>query len=187
MSPFIPPFLIPLVVWLDIDPLYVISQVQSWQTSSLRFVLIRIRIGILTHVGGEVLKSLCALATLALICLIASTQIIARCRKIIEKFEASETRVIEVYKELQLWIGTCNRNFCYSAVAPLIFLGMSIIILANYITIRRQGRIPFALYVLLPGTSLIGFAIVVTMLPHGTEIHEKSVSLLRCLRVAQNM
>lgn len=168
------------MIWVDIDPFRFLSQILTFQGS--HFITIPLRTCILTWVGVELIKSFCGLATVALIILAASSQILARCSKVLNTWTNSQTRVMKVYKELQIWNCYCNHNFCYFAVPPLIFFGMSIIIFATYLTIRIPGKIPLALYLLLPTTSVIGFVVVVTILPQGTMVYEKSVSFLGFLR-----
>lgn len=181
ISPFIPFALIPFVVWSDVDPLYVPSLLQTSKLSPFRFLLIAFRVSTLTAVSCELLKSFGLLATLAAILLAASIQIMARCRKALDNVWTGQVKVIKVFKELQLWNIIYNQNLCYSVVPHLILFGMSIITLANYLTIRLPRKVPLMLYVIFPATSLTGLVFVMTIVPQATQVFEKSEIFLGCL------
>lgn len=178
---FIPPVLVLPVVWLDIDPLRILSHVLVFHCSN--FVMISVRIILQTVIAFEVLKSLCCLATFALLLLSGTNNIIARARKVLgESPNISPARVIKIYKELQIWNGYYNNQFCDFIVPPLIFFGMCIIIFVNYVTIKLPGSIPLALYWTYPLTSTVGICIVVTLLPQGASIWGGSLSFVRFLK-----
>lgn len=128
-------------------------------------------------------KSMCGLAILMLIVLTGSIQIIAWCKKLGEKCgNSSTTKVVQLYKELQIWIGYCNRKFCYFAVPPMIFFGMCIIILATYVSIRLAGKVPLAVHCFFVVTSAAGFTAVGTILPRAVMVWEGSERLIKFLR-----
>lgn len=181
ISPLFPPILAAGVVLLKIDPLSVLGQVFIFQGYNL--VLFLVRISILTLVGWELAKSLCGLSLMALMVLEGSTQILTSCMDFLEKLTNSQTRVVKIYRELQIWNFYMNQNFGYFIVPPLIFFGMCIIILSNYLTIRLPSIVRVAfLYLTFPVTSMIGFVGLVTILPQAAMIWEDSSRFLKLLR-----
>ncbi|OXA54124.1 hypothetical protein Fcan01_10259 [Folsomia candida] len=85
-----------------------------------------------------------------------------------------QTREIQLYRQLSVWMGFTNKNFCYFAVPPLLFFGVSFIILGLYGTVRMRDRMPFLLYLLLPISSLMASSFVVFMIPEAAKVYEGS-------------
>lgn len=135
-----------------------------------------------TWAGEEFLKSVCGLTIVTLAVLSGSIEIMAKCRKVLETKNNLEVRVIAMYKELQIWNDYVNQNFCYFALPPLIFFGVSVFIFANYGTIRLPGKLPLIAYWACPATSLIGIFALWTILPLAVMVWETSRSHLDYLR-----
>lgn len=142
-----------------------------------------LRILILIWIIGELMASICGLFSVALILLPTAVQIIARCRKVVERLDTSPTRVLKVYKEVQIWTRYCNQNYMYLSAPPIIFFGMCTLIFTNYMTIKFPGKLPLPLYLLGPGTSLAGFIVLLTLLPQATLVWESSKDFLGVLKV----
>lgn len=53
---------------------------------------------------------------------------------------------VQLYRELELWTGYVNQNLCFFAVLPLIFFGVSFIVLTLFGTIRLAGRMSWVFY-----------------------------------------
>lgn len=182
VAPLIPLFIVIIVIWLDLDPFLGLSKSAILYAPNLCLVVPALRVGVEVLCVLEILRSICGLGIVFLMFLGASTEIILRCKKLIGERGLCPMKVIPVYKELQIWTSYINEKFCYFAVPPIIFFGMGIIILTNYLTIRWFGKVPITLYWVPAFTSFIGFSIVVTIVPWGTQVFESSLLLLEFLR-----
>lgn len=133
ISPFYSLTMVP-IVFMDLDPLFlVLNEFPVFQVSSIPkyLVVVPFRICVLSWCALEVLKSFCSLSIMGLILLLASTQIMSRCIKGTEIGANGQTRVIQVYKEMQIWNDYVNQTFCYFAIPPILFFGMCITIVAT--------------------------------------------------------
>lgn len=180
LSPLLFPFVVPICVWLDIDLFHALGEALIFQWSN--FIIIPLRILALIWVIEEGLASAFSLSIVGQLILAGSLQIMARCLKVLEKFGKSEIRIIQVYKELQIWIRYCNQNYVYFALPPVVFFGMCTLVFANYLTIRMPGRISWMIYWIAPGTSLAGFLLILMILPEASLVWDRSEILLGILK-----
>lgn len=182
VSPLILPFMITILVWLSIDPFYVFEKASTYE--EFEFIIIPARILTLIWVTEAIAASIWCLTTAALIILASSTQILARCGKILEKTPNSKrkTRIIKIYKELQIWNRYINQNFAYYAIPPIVFFGSCTLICTNYFTMKFPGRIPWIAYWIAPWTSIFGFSMMMMVLPEATMLWDRSVRFLGILK-----
>lgn len=176
----IPLILVTSFVWLDIDPLYVLRETRIFQDSF--YILFPLQIIIYTWLCAVAVTAVCGLITVSPIILQGSIQIIARWKKVSEKWDTSPILVLKVYKELQIWNRYVNQNYCYLAGPPITFFGMCTLVFCNYATIRFPGRLPLSVFWLVPVTSSVGFILLMTILPPATQVWESSLKLLGVLK-----
>lgn len=169
---------------MNVDPFGVWFPVAIWHSSRLKFILsFFLRTFIPFLVVGELLKSNQAFRIVALIILGATREILARCKKVLEKnWDGSETRVITIYKELQLWNDFYNEYICYFTVPTQIFFGAGITIFTTFLAIRLPERVAWSIYWIFPMTSLVSLGVMINIWPETTSVYEESVSFLEYLR-----
>lgn len=92
------------------------------------------------------------------------------------------TEIIQFYRQLRIWNGYVNHNFCYFAVPPGIFFTISFIVLGTYGTIRMMGKIPWIFYPFIPMATSVTSIFAFTLISYGSMVFESSKDYLVQLR-----
>lgn len=90
--------------------------------------------------------------------------------------------MFEFYRQLQIWNGYLNGNFCYFAAPPVIFFGLSFIVLGTYGSIRMIGRMPWMFYPAVLVSTAVGIVVGVLLARYGAVVFESSEEYLLQLR-----
>lgn len=85
-----------------------------------------------------------------------------------------QEREVKLYRELLIWMGFTNQNFCRFAVPPLIFFGVSFLIFGIYGSIRMRDQMQVVIYLLVPIASFLAFLFVVLLIPEAAKVFERS-------------
>lgn len=97
--------------------------------------------------------------------------------------EINLRNIFNLFKRMQIWIDYANCVFFFWATPPLVFFGVCVIIGSNYGSVRFLSRLPFYIYLLLPGVSLIGFLLICTLIPQVGANFDNSKTYLENLKM----
>ncbi|OXA49245.1 hypothetical protein Fcan01_15352 [Folsomia candida] len=174
---FIAPFASPIVIYLQLDPLFELVVMEFVPPVNIPFVLLRIIVPIIA--STEVIKSANAFFIVGLMVVCSMNDIMqdlagTSCFKnTLQRFQE-----IRLYKEMFIWHEYANQNFCSFSVPPLIFFGVGVVILTYFGTIRMVGKLDFLVYTAFPLTAICGTLFVVMMIPHAANVVENASNFL---------
>lgn len=178
------PCLVIATVFFELDPLSQILRVYpTFGIGNISLFLFRVVFILGVANAGAVAAFVSMLVGTMVVC--STTDLIRRLSKRKERLNKLDARIVGIYRELQIWIGYFNQNFCYLAVPQLIFFGVFFIILGTYGTIRMFGRISWIIYPVFPVCSLTIFVFFVTFVSKSAMIFECSNDYLR--QLSQNV
>lgn len=175
------PFMI-LVVVLGLDPLHWILRAPSVWELDLCFLLFRCVLYYKGVVEMLMAVNVCLIFGLIVVC--SMVDFIKRLSRR-KTSEELDLEMIQFYKELQIYGGYINENFCNFTVPPLIFFGIAFIILTLYGSIRVVGKVSWILYPIAPIACFLGTLFLVTLLPYAARIFENSNTYL--MRMSRNL
>lgn len=183
----VPIILTPIFVLYDLDPLHVFLHCPQLPCPSwISLLLHLIRTLLLLPVATELSKCTTTLLIVGLGVVGACTKVMLELKSRMESpFVLYKMKLIQIYKEFQIWNVYLNTTFAYRAIPPLVFFGAGLMILSSYGTIRMFHSAPGVLYPLMPGSGVLTLLFLVTLLPQGARTFENSVIFLhtvkRCL------
>lgn len=172
-------------MWFEMDPLgdhlnditaYVFKHHINFMLSA------SVRLAAYLFIAMELVKSVSGTLVLSLIVLQGSTRRTTRIMEALQKFGDSKTAGIQIHKELRIWNRFYNLYYVYYVCPPLIWFGVSILVLTNYGTIKLFGKVHILVYVAFPIISAIASTFLVTVLPQAAEVYEVSSTYLNQLR-----
>lgn len=169
-----------IAIALGLDPLYLILRVDN---STVNYVLTSFRILFGYRLMNDVIKTGLAMFIVGLMVVCSTNDFIRRItprKKVIYGLKPDEATL---YRELQIWNGYVNENFCYLAVPPLIFFGTALFVVAAYSSIRMPGRVSWLIYPTAPFTALLNTLFDFTLIPFAAKVYEKSGVYLTRLRM----
>lgn len=174
---YVAPWMCFLVVCLGFDPLSLITGLFPSNTL-LNWALFLVRVVLIFNFGNELLMSaiLYFIYGIMVVCHIIDFTAWIESQIRINCLDAG---IMRFYRELQVWNGYLNRNFCYFVVPPLIFFGELSISLCTYGAIRMTDKIPWILYPVIVGADAIGILFAVTLIPYAAKAFENSDQYLQ--------
>lgn len=147
----------------------------------LNLGLIIFRLLDLHQVLYEQLKAVNAFFIVALMVVCSMNDFVRRLAKTKKSSHKLKPEVVTLYRELQLWAGYTNLNFCHFAIPPLIFFGIIFIVVTLFGSIRIVGKMSWISYPSIPISSLMSFLFVITLLPYAAKAYENSRVYVRQL------
>lgn len=176
LSTYAAVFLWLIAVALGLDPLYLIFKTTTVTISRIGLLLFRVTV--MYIVVNELIKAVDAYFVAGLMFVCSMNDFIGEIGQSRKPSNALDLQKIQLYRQLQIWNGCVNRDFCYLAVPPLIFFGVSFIILTIYGTIRLAGKISWVLYPIIP-TSCGMACFFLAIIPLAANVFEDSASYLK--------
>lgn len=168
--------LIPCLV-LGLDPLYLVLRAPA-DFPKINLGLFLFRLVFSCFFVNEFIKALIAMFVVAFMVVWSTIGFIRRITPRTKARGMLNMRMIQVYRELQIWNGFTNEIFCYFAVPPLIFFGIAFIILTWYGSIAMAGKISWLVYPVIPGSCGSAVFFLVTLVPNAAKVYEDSNSYL---------
>lgn len=165
-----------LAVYFQIDPLHVLMEGNFYRNKIL-IILFRSIIALL--VAFSVMAAINSFFIVGLMVVCATNDMLRDLREsnlrhdLIRRYQE-----IHLCRKLFLWNKYTNQNFCSFSVPPLIFFGISVIVLAYFGSIRIWGKVSLLLYLVLPTICLFGTCFVLMMIPQAARVVEFSEHLI---------
>lgn len=178
MNRYVVPYIFLTSVFSGLDPLHLILKGDS-NFGIANFLLFLFRVVFTFRYAREMYLAVDAflLSTTMVVC--STTDFMQRLIRRKTALNRLDPDVAVLYRELQIWNGHMNQNFCYFAVPPLIFFGLAFIVLGAYGTVRMAGKMSWIFYPMVPMLTLGSASSAVTILPYAAKVYENSAQYLR--------
>lgn len=167
-------------MFIGMDPLYLVLRVEP--TFGIgNFCMFLFRAAFLFRLTPELTKAIMSFLLLGIMGIISMIEFLERLSKRKATGKWLDPGMIGIYRELQVWNGYKNYNFCNFTVPPVILFGVSLMIVGAYGSIRMVGRMPWMLYPIVPVTMVISIGFGVTLATWGAKVLDNSETYLRQL------
>lgn len=181
ISATVPIVVVVIAVIMELDPLYLILRGDpGFNVVNLGCILFRVTFSCV--MVPEFAKSGVAFFLIGLMVVCSSSNFIKRITPRSKTYNKLNSRIIQYYRELQIWNGYANENFCYFAKPLIILFGASFIILTSYGSIRMVDKLPWFLYPAVPFSNSLAVLFLVAMVPNAAKVFEDSNSYLANLK-----
>lgn len=160
-----------IMVYLEIDPLH--NPVRR------SILVIVIRLVTLVVVFVESIKAASAFFITGLMVACSASDVLQDLRK--TNFCSNlitRLKEISLYRKMFLWNKYTNQNVSWFSIPPLLFFGISLIVLAWYGTIRMLGKLEFLIYLVLPVIAVVASFFITLLIPPAERIFEYSKYLI---------
>ncbi|OXA39411.1 hypothetical protein Fcan01_25827 [Folsomia candida] len=173
--------LLPVVVtglYLQIDPLHVVVVRTAEENNTILPLLTRSMITLLVAYDIATAGNAFFIVGLMVVCSTNDMIQDLRCKPSFRHDLITRFKEITLYRKLFLWNKYTNQNFCSFSVPPLIFFGISVVVLTYFGTIRMWGKVGFFLYLAVPALSVFATCFIVIMIPYAARVLEFSENLI---------
>ncbi|OXA48402.1 hypothetical protein Fcan01_17039 [Folsomia candida] len=175
---YIFPFPAPVVItYFKVDPLHSLLNGDNEEDCFIFLFLLTllVRNSVLFIVMVDVCKALNAYFMVGLMVTCSTKDILQDLTKSnLHPSLAKRLQEINLYRKMFLWNKYTNHNFCSFSVPPLIFFGLSVVILSYYGTIRMAGKLDLVFYIGLPLIALLSSFFVIMLIPQAARVLENA-------------
>lgn len=177
---FVLPFIVVVIpIYLGVDPLF--DLFSTYDYSPRNMSIMSARYGFFILIVLDTMKAVSGFFIIGLMVVCSMNDIITDLttsrkngRGMLQRF-----REIKLYMKILTWNKYTNQNFCSFSVPPLIFFGISVIVLTYYGTIRMYGKVPWLVYITNPIIGTLATCFVVILIPQAANVVEFSETFLR--------
>jgi hypothetical protein len=179
------------IVFYDLDVLHIIFKILNINTDHIILFTI-FRFAVYFVLIMEIIISMLAFISIGLMVVCSANDLLKNLLYFEKRHKFYRlwynSKVINFYKRLQLWMQYTNNNFCSFAVPPLLYFGVTVLIISNYGAIRFKNNFDslsmFIIYLLFPVTSGGAFIFVFLLIPQAVNVHDYSI---KCLAAMEKM